>query len=82
MKYTVFALLMCISWHTTTTEIRDKVPVPLSLSLHGEIAEYAKASLVAMQEAGIISGKCNNMFDPKANATRAEASCMIALLMQ
>lgn len=47
-----------------------------------EIAEYAKASVAAMQVVGIISGKGNNIFDPKANATRAEASSMITSLIQ
>ena len=49
---------------------------------NSEIAEYAKASVATMQESGIISGKGNNVFDPKANATRAEASSMIASLIQ
>ncbi|HHW31852.1 MAG TPA: S-layer homology domain-containing protein, partial [Clostridiaceae bacterium] len=35
-----------------------------------------------MQKAGIISGKPNNIFDPKGSATRAEASKMIAVLLQ
>lgn len=47
-----------------------------------EIADYAKEAVSNMQKAGIISGKGNNIFDPKANATRAEASAMIASLMQ
>lgn len=47
-----------------------------------EIADYAKASVAAMQEAGIIAGKGNNIFDPKSNATRAEVSSMIASLIQ
>lgn len=47
-----------------------------------EIAEYAKEAVSTMQKAGIISGKGNNIFDPKANATRAEASSMIASLIQ
>jgi len=60
----------------------EKVNEPVVFDDDSEIAEYAKAAVAAMQEAGIISGKGNNMFDPKANATRAEASCMIALIMQ
>ncbi|MFZ5985651.1 MAG: carbohydrate-binding domain-containing protein [Bacillota bacterium] len=48
----------------------------------GSIAEYAKVSVLVMQRAGIISGKGNNMFDPRANATRAEASRMITALIQ
>lgn len=54
----------------------------LKFSDNSKIADYAKASVEAMQKAGIISGKGNNIFDPKANATRAEASSMIASLIQ
>lgn len=47
-----------------------------------EIADYAKASVEAMQKAGVISGKGNNIFDPKGNATRAEVSSMITSLLK
>ena len=45
------------------------------------IAEYARSSVYTLQRAGIISGKPNNMFDPQANATRAEAAKMIHVLL-
>lgn len=60
----------------------EDINVTLKFSDDSEIAEYAKAAVVAMQKSGIISGKGNNIFDPKANATRAEASSMIASLIQ
>jgi hypothetical protein len=41
------------------------------------IAAYAKDAAMAMQKAGIISGKPGGMFDPKAGATRAEVSAML-----
>lgn len=47
-----------------------------------EIADYAKTAVLTMQKAGIIAGKDNNEFAPKANATRAEAAKMMALVMQ
>ncbi|HCT65473.1 MAG TPA: hypothetical protein DIC60_09465 [Lachnospiraceae bacterium] len=47
-----------------------------------EVADYAKKAVTTMQQAGIIAGKGNNEFMPKANATRAEAAKMIASIMQ
>ena len=41
------------------------------------IAGYAKEAVEAMSAAGVINGKANNCFDPKAPATRAEAAKMI-----
>lgn len=46
-----------------------------------QIADYAKSAVTAMQRAQIINGKENNRFDPRGNATRAEASKMIYQLM-
>lgn len=46
------------------------------------ISGYAEEAVSAMQQAGIIGGYANNTFAPQANATRAEASKMIALLLQ
>ena len=47
-----------------------------------DIASYAKDSVTAMQKASIINGVKNNLgsysFNPKSNATRAEAATMIA----
>lgn len=45
------------------------------------IAAYAREAVYAMQRAGIIGGKPGNIFDPTANATRAEASKMIYVLL-
>lgn len=46
------------------------------------ISAYAEEAVSTMQQAGIIGGYSNNTFAPQANATRAEASKMIALLLQ
>ena len=40
----------------------------------GNISAYALEAVGEMQQAGIISGRDDNTFDPKANATRAESS--------
>lgn len=42
-----------------------------------QIAAYAKDGVYGLANAGIISGKGNNNFDPKASMTRAEAAKMI-----
>ncbi|WP_036723517.1 S-layer homology domain-containing protein, partial [Paenibacillus forsythiae] len=46
------------------------------------IADYAKDSVEEMKSAGIISGRAADQFDPAGRATRAEASKMLALLLQ
>lgn len=46
------------------------------------IGAYASEAVYTMQKAGIIGGKPGNVFDPKANATRAEASKMIYVLLE
>ncbi len=47
----------------------------------GKIASWAKEAVQAMQQAGIITGKGNNNFDPKGNATRAEASKIVSVFL-
>lgn len=42
-----------------------------------EISSWAKDSVKTIQMAGIMKGKPNNLFDPKASATRAEASIVL-----
>lgn len=46
-----------------------------------DIADYAKNSVYKMQKSGMIAGKGNNCFEPKAGATRAEASKIIDMLI-
>ena len=43
----------------------------------GSISAYAKDAVKAIQQAGIMSGKNNNLFDPQSNATRAEAATIL-----
>ncbi len=46
------------------------------------IASYAKEAVSGMQKAGMINGKGENTFAPKDNATRAEASKILMILME
>lgn len=46
-----------------------------------QIWPYAKEAVSTMQKAGVINGVGNNVFAPKKNATRAEATKMIAGLL-
>ncbi len=46
-----------------------------------EISAWAANSVAAMQRLGIISGKGNNCFMPKDNATRAEAARRLSVLL-
>lgn len=47
-----------------------------------QIGSYAESAVAELQKAGIINGKTTDSFAPKENATRAECSKMIAVLMQ
>ena len=44
---------------------------------NAQISSWAKDAVKAMQQAGVLSGKENNRFDPKGNATRAEAATVL-----
>lgn len=47
-----------------------------------EISQWAGEGVSAMAELGIINGKGDNRFEPKANATRAEAVVIINRLLE
>ena len=42
-----------------------------------DISGYAKTAVSAMQRAGVINGKPDEIFDPLGNATRAEVAAML-----
>ena len=46
-----------------------------------EISPWAEKAIGIVQRAGIIDGKPGGVFDPKGNATRAEAAKIIKVLM-
>lgn len=56
------------------------LPVTREASAYGDdnqIGEVYKTAAAAMQQAGIMMGDQNKMFNPKSGATRAEASSML-----
>jgi len=56
---------------------KDKVRQYTEFADQSEIAEYAVESIENLYTAGVINGKENQTFDPKATCTRAEAAKMI-----
>lgn len=54
----------------------------LNFSDAAQISAYAKADVATMQAAGIVNGRSNNVFAPKASATRAEVATMIMRYIQ
>lgn len=44
---------------------------------HEQISSWAKAEVKAMQQAGVLSGKDGNLFEPQKAATRAEAAVVL-----
>jgi len=46
-----------------------------------EIADWAKDHVKIAYDAGIINGRPDNSFDPRANATRAESATMLYMLL-
>jgi len=62
----------------------DKMGITMSQTLQSvafadssDIADYAVDAVATMVRAGIVSGKPGNVFDPAANATRAEVAAML-----
>lgn len=45
---------------------------------NSDIADYAKQQVYELKQAGLVSGRGANKFEPKASATRAEAAQMMA----
>ena len=43
----------------------------------GNISDWAKEAVKAVQQAGIITGESGSLFDPQGSATRAEASAIL-----
>lgn len=58
-------------------EIKRMPKDPIRFSDEKDIGNWAKASVQAMADHGVIGGRENGRFVPKANATRAEAAQMI-----
>ena len=47
-----------------------------------QISSWAKEAVIALQQAGILHGKGNQMFDPQGKATRAEIAALLQRLVQ
>ncbi|HWR22361.1 MAG TPA: S-layer homology domain-containing protein [Feifaniaceae bacterium] len=57
-----------------------KLPVSIAAVTFADsakISAYAGDAVKAIQQAGIMQGKANNIFDPQGNVTRAEASAIL-----
>ncbi len=60
----------------------SEVNQEMSFTDRNQIDSYAEAAIKELQRSGIINGKTSETFVPKGNATRAECSKMISVLMQ
>lgn len=60
----------------------DMTQGPVTFKDEDTISDYALASVKKMQRFGLIQGRPGNIFDPKGNATRAEACKMLGLLIK
>jgi len=60
----------------------SEVNKEVSFTDKNQIDSYAQAAIKELQRAGIINGKTSKTFVPKGNATRAECSKMISVLIQ
>ena len=49
---------------------------------NADIADYAQAAVEAFYKAGVLTGKSNNLFDPRGQATRAEVAAILHRLVE
>ena len=56
--------------------------LPLSYQDAGLVSDWAQEAVSALTSAGILSGKQENRFDPKGNATRAEMAIVFQRIMK
>lgn len=57
--------------------VLPRMVAPITFADNAKIAPHARDAVTAMQQAQVIGGKANNLFDPLGRATRAEAAKMI-----
>lgn len=55
----------------------EKVNTKTTFADNSSISSWAVTAVYEMQQAGVISGKTNNMFDPSGEATREEVATLI-----
>lgn len=69
---------MCVMAYNTLIKTGIELPAGTdSFSDESDISEYAKAPVKALNRAGVVNGVGENLFNPKGNATRAEAAVII-----
>lgn len=69
---------MCGRYITTLGMTVKAIRTPAKFADTGDISDYAMEAVAAGYQGGFINGMGNNHFEPKSNATRAEAVTMIA----
>ena len=74
------AMLLSYTRYNNGVKLSSKNNV-IAFADDAQISTWAKESVQAMQSAGIIGGKENNRFAPKAHATRAETMEMLFRLL-
>ena len=62
------------------TNALQSMPV-LTFADHNQISDWALEAVKSASHLGIVKGRGNNRFEPKASATRAEASVMIKKML-
>ncbi|MBE7015506.1 MAG: S-layer homology domain-containing protein [Ruminococcaceae bacterium] len=74
---------MCVMAYNVIKKLGHEIPsAELTFEDSAEFGEYAKASVAALNKAGIVSGVGGNKFNPTGSATRAEAAVIIYKLLQ
>ena len=69
--------VMMTAYAKATGQTLPKVRIAVTFSDDSKISTYAKDSVKEIQQADIIKGKDNNLFDPQGNMTRAEAATVL-----
>ena len=74
---------MCVIAYNVIKKLGHEIPsAELAFEDGADFGEYAKAPVAALNNAGIVSGVGGNRFNPKGNATRAEAAVIIYRLLK
>ena len=69
--------MAAIVYRAATAVNKDMPSGSLGFADAGSIDDYAKAPVASLAAKGIIQGVGNNTFDPKGNATRAQAAVIV-----
>lgn len=76
---------MLLNYAKATGYALPQTVAPTEFADQESISAYAKEAVSALQQAGIVNGKAtgeNVIFDPKGNATRAEAAKMLTTYLR